>query len=239
MAGQLPEVQFRRAQWACFLRSLMVFDNALWVNSPVSTYRAEHKAVQLQAAVSVGFNVPDTLISNAKESAQVLAESSGMVAIKGVDTVLVRDQDTEIFGYTNLVERERLSGHEFRSAPAILQHAFVNKLDLRVTVLGEGVWGAAITSQGRPIGGDWRLAKTDADFVAFSLPRDISDQCVAVTRQLGLKFGAIDLVHSEGKFYFLEINPTGEWAWLQARLDFPISSAIATLLSQTEGASTL
>jgi glutathione synthase/RimK-type ligase-like ATP-grasp enzyme len=30
-----------------------------------------------------------------------------------------------------------------------------------------------------------------------------------------LNFGAIDLIFHNNEYYFIEINPTGEWSWLQ------------------------
>jgi D-alanine-D-alanine ligase-like ATP-grasp enzyme len=36
-------------------------------------------------------------------------------------------------------------------------------------------------------------------------------------RELGLRFGRIDLLANDlnlGKFWFLEVNPNGQWAWL-------------------------
>ncbi len=41
------------------------------------------------------------------------------------------------------------------------------------------------------------------------------------------EFGAIDLVvDKNNNHYFLEINPNGQWAWLEKLLDFPISKTI-------------
>lgn len=47
-----PEEQFSRVQWAAFMNNLMLFHEARWMNHPVATYRAEHKAVQLSVAAS-------------------------------------------------------------------------------------------------------------------------------------------------------------------------------------------
>jgi len=48
---------------------------------------------------------------------------------------------------------------------------------------------------------------------------------------LNLNFGAIDLILNEyGEYVFLEINPNGQWAWIEKLLDFNISGAIVNLL---------
>ncbi len=55
--------------------------------------------------------------------------------------------------------------------------------------------------------------------------------CRALVRALNLRFGAIDLVRCDGKVWFLEINPTGEWAWLEHVFGDRIASAIADELT--------
>ena len=208
----------------------MVFDRCLWVNHPARTYEAEHKAIQLRVAASLGFNIPRTSVSNSAASVQSVANGSDQLVVKGLDTVLVRDGRTETFGYTNLLRPAEISQYDLKSAPAIFQEAIGNKLDLRVTVVGEVAWCAAVTVKGKPIIGDWRLAKNSAEFTDFALPDPIMRQCISLTQRLGLTFGAIDLAFSDGKYYFLEINPTGEWAWLQAGLGFPIANVISQTL---------
>ena len=54
-----------------------------------------------------------------------------------------------------------------------------------------------------------------------------------VDRRLGLSFAAIDLALSDDRFFFLEVNPTGEWAWLQEEVQFPIAAKLAEVLSRT------
>ncbi len=233
-AGRRPEEQFRRAQWAAFLRNLMVFDMARWVNHPTRTYEAEHKMIQLRSAYEVGFDIPATYCLN---SDQLLGSrvSGPLVAIKGLDTVLVRSDTTEYFGYTNLVDREELEEAELKGAPLVAQQALTDKLDLRVTVVEDDWWCASATEGGSGIAGDWRLRKSNVTFAEFALPRAVGDRCIELTRRLGLRFAAIDLALANDRFFFLEVNPTGEWAWLQEEVQFPIGVKLAEVLSKTGG----
>ncbi|MGA2269953.1 MAG: RimK-like protein [Bryobacteraceae bacterium] len=237
LLGRPAEGQFCRAQWAAFVRSTMIFDRCVWINHPARTYSAEHKALQLKVAAQVGFDVPRTSIANSGTPVERVAGTSDCVAVKGLDTVLVREGNTESFGYTNLLSPEEIHSSELRSAPLILQEGLKSKLDLRVTVVGDVTWCASVTVHGEPIVGDWRLAKADAEFARTDLPTTIAARCVSLVRRLGLQFGAIDLALSQGRYYFLEVNPTGEWAWLQAALNLPIGERLAKVLASgpTEG----
>ena len=230
-AGRRPEKQFQRAQWAAFLRSLMVFDGARWVNHPTRTYEAEHKMIQLRTAHDVGFDIPATYCLNSEHLLRNRIKGP-LVAIKGLDTVLVRTDTAEVFGYTNLLSRDELEDAELKGTPLIAQRALTDKLDLRVTVLEDRWWCASVTEGGTGIAGDWRLRKADVAFSDFALPKSVGERCVELTRRLGLAFGAIDLALSDDRFFFLEVNPTGEWAWLQEEVQFPIAAALADLLGR-------
>jgi glutathione synthase/RimK-type ligase-like ATP-grasp enzyme len=49
--------------------------------------------------------------------------------------------------------------------------------------------------------------------------------------ELRLTFGAIDLIETpEGEYVFLEVNPNGQWLWLDDMLKLGISDAVADWL---------
>ena len=222
--------QLSRTHRSSFMRSFMVFESCRWMNHPVATYKAEHKAVQLSTARALGFYIPRTVITNSAAGVRRAANDSRTVAVKGLDTVLVGEEGLETFGYTSLVDTELAEHSHLSSAPLIAQEALEDKLDLRVTVVGDRVFCASVTHGGSAIQGDWRLKKDAAEFQPYDLPSSVAERCLQLTRTLGLVFGAIDLAFQHGKYFFLEINPTGEWAWLVDRGNLPIDEAIADAL---------
>ena len=227
---QSLQEQLNRAHRSVFMRSFMVFDSCRWINHPVATYKAEHKAVLLATARKLGFKLPRTVITNDSQGIIEVAKRDRTIAVKGLDTVLLWQEDLETFGYTALVDTEFATQAYLSSAPLIAQEALQYKLDLRVTVVGDQVFCAAVTLGGKPIQGDWRLEKADAEFRPFNLPIEISDKCLRLTKGLGLVFAAIDLAVQEGEYFFLEVNPTGEWGWLVDQSNLPIDRAIADSL---------
>jgi hypothetical protein len=65
-----------------------------------------------------------------------------------------------------------------------------------------------------------------------TLPDDIRRSCVELVRQLGLCYGAIDMVLTpDGRYVFLEINPNGQFLWIEQLTGMPISDAICDLLA--------
>jgi glutathione synthase/RimK-type ligase-like ATP-grasp enzyme len=213
-----------------FIRALSVFEDARWVNDPVATFRAENKAWQLRVASTVGFDVPTTLISNDRE-APVPATIGNPFALKALDTVLLREGRTQTFAFTQIVQWSACSGEDFQNIPSILQMALHDKLDLRVTIVGEQLWCVAVHHNERGINGDWRLRKKEElSYETYELPSETAKRCFALMRRMGLSMAGIDLAFSGERYWFIEINPTGEWGWLD-NPDRPIASTIASNLS--------
>lgn len=226
-----PEELLQRHQWTAFIRSLMVFDNAVWVNHPARVYVAENKPYQLMCAARSGFEVPPTRIANNVPPAELPVWNAGYrVAIKALDSFLLRVEDTDAFFYTRDVSREELGEGTLQSIPVILQRLLEPKIDIRVTVVDEMCFPIAVTRNGAGIVGDWRLQKLDATFSPCDLPASVQEACAALMRSLHLEFGAIDLALVNGVYYFLEINPTGEWAWLVESAGMRIDEALVNRL---------
>ena len=223
-ARPLPE-RFSRPQWAAFERAMALFSDAHWVNAPSATYGAESKPFQLALASECGFSVPRTIVGNPVDASSRL--DTDIVALKSLDVVYIEDGATQTFAYTRILDGAAI-GPGGQSAPAIYQEALDPKLDLRVTVVGEQVFSASIGDRmDEPVSGDWRVQKETLSFRPYTLPQNIEQQCVTLTHRLGLSFGGIDLVLRDGRYYFIEINPTGEWSWLVDAAGLAIDAAIA------------
>ncbi|MNJ78669.1 hypothetical protein D3C77_764810 [compost metagenome] len=53
-------------------------------------------------------------------------------------------------------------------------------------------------------------------------------------KSLQIDFGAFDFIKSGDDFYFLEVNPNGQWLWLEVNLGISNSSSIIQLLKKGE-----
>jgi glutathione synthase/RimK-type ligase-like ATP-grasp enzyme len=63
------------------------------------------------------------------------------------------------------------------------------------------------------------------------LDQRLKSQLTTLVKVLGLRFGAIDLLEdASGYFWFLEVNPNGQWAWIEQRTGAPLSDVIAAAL---------
>lgn len=224
LQGQILE------QWASFYKGLMIFRSALWINCPVSSYYAENKICQLTEAHKLGFLIPDSLATN--NPIKIIENFSDYEKIicKSVDTLMFEENKKEAFCYSTPISLKAIDASSIKKIPAFYQYNLSPKIDYRITVVGDITFSVQIVNDGNGVEGDWRLLKDSVQFVEANLPKTIKEMCILITKSLGLKFGAIDLAYHKGKFYFIELNPTGEWGWLVEAVNLPIHTSITNLL---------
>ena len=208
---------------------------------PLVLARAELKASQLEVARTLGFEVPPTLVSNdPDEFLEFYRRHNGRIISKLCGPPFNRHFGEQLGRYTEMVS-PRDAGHaaSIRFAPVIFQAYVQKRVELRITVVGRRVFAAEIHSQAsRRTRTDWRrydLANTPHR--PHDLPRDVERRCVQLVERLGLCYGAIDMVLTpDGRYVFLEINPNGQFLWIEQMTDLPISDAIADLLAGSTSA---
>lgn len=222
--GLSDEEQLNRTQWAAFVRSLCVFENVKWLNNPTDVYKAEIKPYQLFLANKLGIKIPKTTISNI-----TLNSDFEYQAIKSIDTAIVCSGENEGFVYTEIYKKNELKEVKYTS-PFFIQQGLVPKIDIRVTVVENDLVAIKITSD-KEIDEDWRRYKDELTYSIFELPRLVHDFCITYTKKLNLKFGAIDLILYNNDYYFIEINPTGEWSWLQKKTGYNFDKLIVKSLT--------
>jgi glutathione synthase/RimK-type ligase-like ATP-grasp enzyme len=219
------EEQLYRGQWSAFIRNLIIFEKAKWVNHPVKVYQAENKLYQLKLAKKNKLDIPKTFMGNMIPK-EINLERPYIV--KSLDTALFYEKDKEMFTYANILSGEELLNSEIQYAPIIIQECLENKTDIRVTVIGTELFAVSILEDGEQIKGDWRRTTTeDLEYKKILLPTSVETKITKLMGELGLEFGGVDLALVDGKYYFIEVNPTGEWGWLVSSTDLPIDKAIA------------
>ena len=224
-------------EWNSFLKALCSSIGDRWFNHPDDILLAENKPRQLRLACEIGFNVPETIITNDIDSVKEISGKFSLVA-KPLSQARIEGENIEKVIFTSSIDN--LSDEDRNSisvCPVIFQQQIPKATDIRVTVVGNQVFAVAIHSQEtEETKIDWRRGSNPRlRHEVISLPNDVIEKCVGIVQMQSLRFGAIDLVQDpDGNFWFLECNPNGQWAWIENRTDLPIAAAITEELLRVE-----
>jgi len=206
--------------WACL--------DAHWINQPECDEVAARKAYQLKVAANLGFRVPKTLITNDPESA------SAFIDIEGArGTIYKAFSATErAWRETRLLKPEEYAHLDaVRFAPVIFQEHIRADIDLRITIVGDEIFPAEILSGETNYHVDFRMTMHAAKIQAHILPDEVSEMLRRFMKTLGLVYGAVDMrLTPEGEYVFLEINPVGQWLFIEERTGQPITAALVDRL---------
>jgi glutathione synthase/RimK-type ligase-like ATP-grasp enzyme len=208
-----------------------ILRTAVWVSNVYSIRKAENKIYQLILAKSLGFKIPLSLISNSfDETARFVLQRDNCI-VKPIRTGWIKGEDDKIV-FTTRLDSFPENREQIESCPQFFQAEIKKNVDLRVTIVGNKAFCAAIHSQDDPqTVTDWRKSEALLRHSEHRLPQYIEQLCIRLVCDLKLNFGAIDLVlDQEGNYYFLEINPNGQWAWIEKQLRFDISGELVKLL---------
>ena len=242
------EVAFARAELRDTLNGVWDSLDCYWMSFPHNIRLASYKPGQLKRAARLGFEIPRTLITTDPERAQrFYEECHGKMIYKVLSNPLLTAESlsktpapsSHYAVFTTPITAEHLKGFEaIRLAPCQFQEYIPKRYELRVTVIGEEVFAAEIHSQENQVTSiDWRHYEVEVPYKKGNLPPDVAERCHALTKGYGLNFSAIDLILTpDGRYVFLEINPNGQWFWLEEKVpELKLTAALASCLIRGKG----
>lgn len=201
----------------------------VWVNPPHLDEVAHHKPYQLAVASKIGLPIPRTVITNDPDSARKFIDELG--AGRTVYKTFLASE--ECWRETRIVRDEEVGMlDKVRLAPVIFQEHVPAVADIRVTVVGNRMFATAVVPAPGGYEVDYRMDIAGARFESTELPAEVEQKIHALMKRLGLVYGAIDLRQTpDGTYVFLEVNPAGEWLFVEERTHQPITDAMAELLA--------
>jgi glutathione synthase/RimK-type ligase-like ATP-grasp enzyme len=238
--GGLPDPladQYVREQRTHLLDNLICLSSARWINSPIALRRARPKIQQLIRARVHDLAVPRTLCSDDPAAVRGFASTVGSDVITKVvspGTPLVADGQRQYIVFTQPFEQPVVSDAHISAAPAIYQERVRKAFDARVVVVGEELFGCLIASQSsQKTSLDWRRYEyPHVQHSPVDVPTDVASALQALHAEYGLCYSASDFaITPEGEWVFLELNPNGQWGWLEEEARLPIGEALARELT--------
>ncbi len=207
---------------AALLGILLTQFRGQWVSHPTATSLAENKLVQLEAAHQEGFRVPRTLVTQQPDAVRELyRELDGRVVVKPLKGSGRHTCNTAPLTRALLRRRAAIA-----VAPAIYQERIEGTRHLRVQVFGSSVLAVELESNVLDWRGDLRIPMRPV-----ALSGDLQRRLRQVLRRLKLRMGIFDLKLDEtGTPHWLEVNPQGQFLFLQGITGLDLRAAFAHFL---------
>jgi glutathione synthase/RimK-type ligase-like ATP-grasp enzyme len=234
---------FIEREYTSFLKAFYSLNSdKRWVNDYWKNRMASSKLLNLEIANHLGLQVPQTIVANDKSQIQEFCEYFNWnVIVKSFFTEGFRTSDGKY--WMNFAKRVTASAFQqfadkIEYAPVLMQEYIEKDLELRVTVIGEQVFTAAIHSQEcEKSSQDFRaMTPLEIKHTVFDLPEEIAKKLLLFNRHYGLAFSTFDLIlTSKGDYYFLECNPNGQWYWIEALTQMPMAKTMAEFLLGNAG----
>lgn len=205
-----------------------------WVNPPDADEVAHHKPLQLALARSAGLAVPATLVTNDPAAARRFIDDRRPQTII-CKTFIAQEMHWRETRAVGPAEEEALD--TLRLAPAIFQEFVEAEADVRVTIFGDRLLAAEIVSHPSAYAYDYRVAMDRVVMRPADIPPPVARALLKLMRSLGLVYGAADLRRTaSGEHIFLEVNPAGEFLFVEERSGLRLTEEMASLLVTLEQA---
>jgi ATP-GRASP peptide maturase of grasp-with-spasm system len=197
-----------------------------------------NKLLVLHYAKAVGLMTPNFYVSNYREGIQKIFQNSPDLITKAISDGIYFfdkiDAETGYFTYTEKTDPAIAETLAEQISPSLLQENIHKKYDLRVFVLDDQYYSMAILSQ--------TDQQTTIDFrkynekkpnrnVPYLLPSKIETKLQKLFQNLGLNTGSADfIVDDQDNYFFLEINPVGQFDIVSSACNYYLEEKIAARL---------
>lgn len=192
-------------------------------------------------AQKCGLTIPDTIVTNVKDVYLNFKAKHSRIISKAIQNgmrMVFKDETGERV-YQCFTERfDNPIEIPDQFFPTLFQAAIEKKYELRIFYLNAEFYPMVIFSQ--------KDAQTATDFrkynfkhpnrtMRYALPERIKEKLTDLMQQLRLNSGSIDLVYGkDGRYYFLEVNPVGQFGMVSAPCNYGLEKLIAKTLSAHE-----
>lgn len=196
-------------------------------------YGTVNKLKVLATAQSIGIKIPETSIVSDKKSVEKLEKNSKLITKPIFEIIPFRDKlnSMTISAYTTSISSKEINDYFNYS---LIQSEVKKDFEIRVFYFNKRFYSSAIFSQ--------KNSKTQIDFrkyddetpnrvIPFILPKKIENQLEQLMKILDLNTGSFDLIYSNEEYYFLEVNPVGQFGMVGQPCNYQLEKALANTLN--------
>lgn len=189
-----------------------------------------NKLIVSNIAKEVGLKIPcETIVESKSELKSLMAQIPKLCtkSLSGVNTIVYKDH-IKLLYTTKLANNhlDRIKTEKFY--PSLIQEYVDKVFEVRSFVLNDKIFSMAIFSQNQNNAcDDYRKDYNKLRTCVIKLPKGVETKIKKLLSRLNLRSGSIDLIYSKTKeFYFLEINPCGQFHFLSEVCNYNIEGSI-------------
>jgi hypothetical protein len=162
----------------------------------------------------------------------------GKVIYKLLGFPFYRDTETDVpvSTYTSFVPGAMLEqAHRVAATLHLFQQFVEKRCDLRVIIIGQELFAVEIHPLSEETRLDFRRDYTALRYAIHHLPATIQNALLEMNRRYRLNYAAVDMLYMEdGRYIYLETNPSGQFGWLTGPTNLPLYHRLAHLLAMGE-----
>jgi ATP-GRASP peptide maturase of grasp-with-spasm system len=223
-----------------FLETQNVWDTTiLWAlrngNCLDNPFNADvNKITVLEIATKLGLLVPEWIVAGTQEQVHKFAANKNKIAAKTFTALLYIKGKKSIKQLTGCIDNTLIKNIPEVFTPMIFQKYIEKKYELRSFLFDKKLYSMAIFSQ--------RDNRTKIDFrnyndnnpnrsIPYNLPKAYEIKLIHLAKALGLDTGSFDiLVDGSDNYYFLEVNPVGQFGMVSYPCNYNIEKKVAEYL---------
>jgi len=212
-------------------------------STKIGSYNDEldnNKLVNLSLARGYGLLIPNSLVTTCKLDLLKFIKQNKRVITKPIHHGHIKLYDSNgnlkaVSPGTTIINSSEAFNLNDYFAPSFFQEYIEKELEIRVFYLEGKLYPMAIFSQNDN--------QTKVDFrnynfenpnrnIPFSFPKKMEKNIIDFFKKLNLTTCSADFILSKSnEFYFLEINPTGQFGWVSKNCNYYLEKEIASKLA--------
>ena len=217
-----------------------LYPQAKWINSWHNIEYSSYRINQIAIAKKLNLKIPETIVTNSYEKLEKFIHLQGDCIIKPITQhPAFTHNGNQHRLYTRKIDHVTLQ--EFKNiihfSPVFLQKEIKKKHEYRVTIIDDNCFVCRIESQDTDdenVKIDWRIVDPNKlGHYADNLPSEYLLKLQKMLSEFHLNFGAFDIIEDINyDLFFIELNPNGQWYWIELLTGMPIAQAMANLIKK-------
>lgn len=216
-----------------------LYPKAKWINDYHQLRLPSNRINQIPVAQKVNIAIPPTLVTNSYEAAYEFLREQKSCIVKPMRYSGFLHNGQQYGCYTRPIDLETIEElkESIRLAPVFLQKRISKKAEYRVTLIGKNYFVCRIDAQhtqDADVALDWRVTEPEQLIhVEDELPVQYINKLYKMLEEFGLNFGAFDIIRDDDDtLYFIELNPNGQWYWIEILTGMPMVKAMVELIEE-------